>query len=214
MKCLIMAGGEYGPLDRYKQVVDVCDCVLCADRGADYAFQMGIIPDCIIGDMDSISPQVWNHYNSCDVHIKKYPQRKDFTDTQLALQTAVDMGADSVIFIGSTGGRLDHTLSNLYCGVELVRMGKEVLHFSPECVIYLVSDKLELQGTKGDLVSVLPLGDQAAGVYEKGVEYPLSNALLENHNPFAISNVMKNASAEISLKDGVIAVFHYPVKSE
>jgi len=63
-------------------------------------------------------------------------------------------------------------------------------------------------------VSVLPLGDLAAGVCERGVEYPLSDALLESHNPFAISNVITNDSAEISLSNGVIAVFHYPSKSD
>jgi len=68
-----MAGGKYGSLDRYKPVLDLCDYVLCADRGADYAFKMGIVPDCIIGDMDSISPEVWEYYSSCQVEFKKLP---------------------------------------------------------------------------------------------------------------------------------------------
>ncbi|MGI6421696.1 MAG: thiamine diphosphokinase [Syntrophomonadaceae bacterium] len=210
MKCIIMANGEYGELSWYKEILSSADRIICADGGANYAQLLGIIPHCIIGDLDSISTEARNYYAGQGVSFQQYPSRKDYTDLQLALQAAAGMGAQKIIVLGSQGGRLDHSLSNLYSGIDYVKKGIEIVHYSPECTIYLLTQKMSLSGQVGDLLSLLPLGGEAQGVNLKGFAYPLKNALLQCENPYAISNVLVSESASIQLENGVLAVMHYP----
>ena len=93
MKCIIMANGEYGELSWYKEILSSADRIICADGGANYAQLLGIIPHCIIGDLDSISTEARNYYAGQGVSFQQYPSRKDYTDLQLALQAAAGMGA-------------------------------------------------------------------------------------------------------------------------
>jgi len=209
MKCLVLANGTYGPLEEYRDVIKGSDLIICADGGANYAHEMGLIPTYIVGDMDSIRPEVKEFFTHRQVTIKKYPRCKDFTDTQLALSLAEELGADEIILLGTLGKRLDHTLSNLYSGIELAMMGKQVIHYSPACVVYLTCRRLVIEGQKGDVVSVLPLSEKALGVCEKGFEYPLEKVVLEKKNPYSISNTLLGKKGEISLDEGVLAVFHF-----
>lgn len=209
MKCVVLANGEYGPLREYRCVIRPSDILLCADGGANYAYEMGLVPSYIVGDMDSIRPEVREHFATHQVQFRKYPRRKDFTDTQLALSLAEELGADEVVFLGTLGKRLDHTLSNLYCGIELAMMGKKVVHYAPDCAVYLTTKTLTICGQKGDMVSVLPLSEEARGVCEKGFEYPLDNVVLEKKNPYAVSNILAKEQGQISVEEGVLAVFHY-----
>ncbi len=210
MKCIVLANGEYGDLKFYENVFKGCDIILCADGGANYAHRLGVIPDCIIGDMDSIDESVKEYYHSQQVRFKKYPRRKDFTDIQLALTIAEEMGAREIMLLGTQGKRFDHSLSNLYCGMEYVKRGIKIMHYGPECTVYLACTSMSLQGQIGDLVSVLPLGGGAAGVYLKDFEYPLENVVLECDNPYAVSNVLAEDTAQVLLEKGVLAIFHYP----
>lgn len=209
MKCIIMANGDYGDIENYRWLLEEADIILCADGGANYAYKMGVIPAHIVGDMDSILPQVREYFEGHKVPFKKYPRRKDFTDTQLILELAEELSASEIILIGSLGKRLDHTLSNLYCGAELALKGRKIWHYSPECSVYLVNKELVIDGDIGDKVSVLALSDMAEGVYEEGFEYPLENVIIEKWNPYAISNVLKEEKGVIRVKDGLLLVLHY-----
>ncbi len=210
MKCLILANGDYGPLKYYEKQLPAVDMVLCADGGANYAYQMKLIPDYIIGDMDSIDEVVKVFYQQNEkVCFKKFPQQKDFTDTQLVISLAEDLGATEIMFFGTIGKRLDHTLSNLYSSIETCKRIDAIVHYSPECSIHIISKRLPLQGSPGEMVSVLALSDSVMGLSICGVEYPLDNVVLEKSNPYAISNIMALNEAEVAVKNGVVAVFHY-----
>lgn len=209
MKCVVLANGEYGPLEQYSGIVAEGDIIICADGGANYAFEMGLIPAYIVGDMDSIKPEIKDFFASQQAVVKKYPRRKDFTDTQLALSLAEELGADEILFLGTLGKRLDHTLSNLYSGIDMAMMGKQVAHFSPDCMVYLTARRIVIAGQKGDVVSVLPLSEKALGVCEKGFEYPLENVVLEKKNPYTVSNTLADEYGEISVDEGILAVFHF-----
>ncbi|MDD2619481.1 MAG: thiamine diphosphokinase [Syntrophomonadaceae bacterium] len=185
---------------------------MCADGGANYARQMGINPDYIIGDLDSILPEVKEYYAGKQVKYQKYPRRKDFTDLHLAMSLADKLGANEIILIGSLGKRLDHTLANIYCGIEMLKRGKRIMHYSPSCTVYLIADSLLFRGKAGDLISVLTLSEKAVGVYERGFEYPLEDVEMEYGIPYGISNVLCKDSGEIGLQAGILAVFHYRIQ--
>ena len=209
MKCVILANGDYGNIDSYKWLLKETDIILCADGGANYAYKMGITPAYIVGDMDSIHPPVVDYYKEQGVEFRRYPQRKDFTDTQLILALAEELNAREIVFLGSLGKRLDHTLSNLYCGGELALKGKKVWHYTANYAAYLVNKEITISGEVGDIVSVLALTDEAQGVYEEGFEYPLKNVILKKWNPYAISNVLAKNEGVIRVGEGLLLVIHY-----
>lgn len=209
MRCIVFANGEYGDLEVYQRILQKQDIIICADGGANYAHALNLLPACIVGDLDSIHPEVRNDYLNHKVLIKQVSCRKDFTDTQLAITTAKEMGANEILLLGTLGKRLDHTLSNLYCGLEFVQNGMKITHFTDECYVHIVNNEIELEGHRGDLVSILPLTEQASGVSTMGLEYGLQNAILEQKNPYAVSNVLTGEKGEIVVKDGFLAVFHY-----
>jgi thiamine pyrophosphokinase len=209
MKCVILANGYYGDVESYIRLLNEADIILCADGGANYAYEMGVMPAYIAGDMDSILPRVMDYYKEQGVQFRDYPQRKDFTDTQLILNLAEEMDADEIVFLGSLGKRLDHTLANIYCGAKLALRGKKVWHYTSNYSAYLVNKEITINGEVGDTVSVLVLTDQAQGVYEEGFEYPLKNVILEKWNPYAISNVLAENKGVIRVREGLLLVIHY-----
>lgn len=209
MRCIIFANGEYGELEAYGEIFRDSDTILCADGGANYAFQLGIKPDCIIGDLDSIQPEVKEYYEAKAVMFKKFPPRKDFTDIQLALDLAIEWNADEIVMLGAMGKRLDHTLANLYSGVDLVRKGIKISHYSPDCRVYIINQELIIEGWPGDIVSVLALTDEVQGATEVGFEYSLTSPIMENSKPYAVSNVLAGDRGVIGIQSGILAVFHY-----
>ncbi|MGI6452253.1 MAG: thiamine diphosphokinase [Syntrophomonadaceae bacterium] len=213
MKCVILANGEYGSFDAYKKQIDQIDkndLIFCVDGGADAALAMGIIPDYLIGDMDSVSPDTLRYYSSLGVINKKYPPEKDYCDTHLALNLAAELGAEEVWLWGTLGKRLDHTLANLYSCMDMARQGIKVIHYSPRCCIYIINNRLKLKGAVGDLVSVLALTDKATGVCERGFQYTLADAVIYKEKPIGISNVLASETGEIEVGEGILLVIHYP----
>ncbi len=209
MRCIILANGEYGELDAYEDLFKNSDTILCADGGANYAFTMGVIPDSIIGDLDSVRPEVWKYFAAQDVEFIEYPVHKDLTDLQLAMELARERGADEIVLLGALGKRLDHTLHNLYAGIKMVRQGVRISHYTPECWVYLVQDELVVDGQAGDIVSVIALTDRVEGVFESGFEYNLKEQVLRSDQPYTISNLLAGRQGVIRLRTGILAVFHY-----
>jgi thiamine pyrophosphokinase len=209
MRCIIFANGEYGELEAYHTIFRENDKIICADGGANYAHRLGLIPDCIIGDLDSILPEVKVFYEAKNTAFKKFPPRKDNTDMQLSMDTACEWGASEIILLGTLGKRLDHTLANLYSGMEFVRRGIKISHFTSECLVHIVNKEVEIKGTKGDIVSDVALTDKVFGFSEVGFEYSPVTPVLENSKPYAVSNVLADSLGIIRVDEGILAVFHY-----
>jgi thiamine pyrophosphokinase len=209
MRCVIFANGDYGDMDYYYNFFNENDICICADGGANYAYRLGIIPEFIIGDMDSINDESRKHFEMHRVKFLKYSSRKDLTDLQLALSLAEELGAREIALLGTQGKRIDHSLSNLYSGIIYAQKGIKVIHYRPESLIYIISGDLTLEGKPGDLVSLLPLGEAVCGVSLQGFEYPLENTVLDCTNPYAISNVLTQNTGCIKVGQGILAVFHY-----
>lgn len=209
MRCIILANGAYGDIEAYRKVFRADDIIMCADGGANYAYELGLMPACIIGDLDSIQPAVREFYETCRVEFQKYPPRKDFTDMQLVLNTALEWGTDEIILLGTLGKRLDHTLANLFSGIDVVRKGVRLSHYTPECWVHIIDHDMVIEGREGDIVSVFALTDEARGVSETGFEYTPASSLMENSRPYAVSNVLAGSRGIIGVQSGILAVFHY-----
>ena len=88
------------------------DIILAADRGLEFCYHYQIIPTYILGDFDSLSPEILNYYKENHVApIREFNPMKDNTDTDIAFQQAIVLGSSEITILGATGGRLDHFLS-------------------------------------------------------------------------------------------------------
>jgi thiamine pyrophosphokinase len=208
MKALIMANGEYGDSEWYRVRAQNYQLIICADGGANQAARLGIVPDMVIGDMDSIEEKYRLELKGVGAQFFPFSTDKDFTDTQLAMEIAEEKGIKSITIWGGTGNRIDHSIANIFSAIRSVNKGIHVQFESPTETIYYVKDQLSLEGNIGDIVSILALGERASGVSLTGFKYPLFKATLEANLPIGISNSMIETGALIEVESGILAVFH------
>lgn len=112
-----------------------CDLLLCADRGTDYALSYGLVPDFVMGDMDSIDPKTLKSINKNN--ILTAPHEKDYTDTHLAVKKAIEKGCDRIDILCATGLRSDHALANIRLLLYIDKCGSYGRLIDDENTIYL-----------------------------------------------------------------------------
>ncbi len=206
MKAAIIAHGQVDSIDIVKNECASADYVLCADGGAEYAYRADVVPNYLIGDFDSIDEEILKHFSAKDSKIIRYPKEKDFTDAELCIIKAIEIGCNEICLLGMTGKRIDHTLGNIGLLNMIKKYGADGYIACDDCVIYLCSDKIKLKGKIGDTVSIIPFKGDGVGVSTKSLKYPLNNAVLEFGRPLGISNVMLEETCEISIESGELLV--------
>lgn len=187
--------------------------LICADGGGEVALAWKLRPDWLVGDMDSISPASLEILqNTPGVQVKIVPVEKDETDLELALLTALELGARDITILGGLGGRLDHTLGNIYllAAAQLAEAGARarLLAEAEEVTVLRGGEELELQGQPGELVSLIPLTPAAQGIRTGGLYYPLRGEPLYIGPTRGISNQFTGTSATISFEEGLLMVIH------
>ena len=196
---LIFSGG---PVPLYLPEVDA-DFVVAADHGADHALESGYQVDVLVGDLDSVSERG----KASAKKVVQHPVDKDVTDLELALEEASKLGATQVTVVGTLQGRVDHSFNNL-----LVLANDQWAHMSISMLVdasqvWIVHDSLEVVVPVGAQVSLLPVGNEVAGVVTTGLEWPLSdeNLLLAEGRGMSNRSLLENVS--ISIRSGVLLVF-------
>lgn len=184
------------------------DLVICADGGLRNALELGLPPDVVLGDFDSAADEQVREAEAMGARLIRFPAHKDETDSELALRYAVDHGATEILFLGALGGRLDHTLANLFLLAAPELAGVPVRIVDGSASLELCRDRCEIRGRPGDIVSLLPLAAPVTGVVTVGLEYPLNNETLPFGAARGVSNVMLGEAASVSISDGLLAVFH------
>lgn len=209
MKAVVFTNGQYEDLNFYKNYLEHLEDfqVICADGGANAAYAMGITPQQVVGDMDSIRPGLLEEYAAKGVAIDRHPAHKDETDTELAVEYCLEKGFDAVLLFGALGSRFDHSFGNLYLLNRLLKAGVRGEIVNENNRIFLVKDSAVLDVPVGTTVSILAFTDQARGIDLEGFEYPVKNGVMEHFMPgYGISNVTKKKSPEISVKQGILMV--------
>lgn len=184
--------------------------IIAADGGARHLLRLGYLPDFIVGDFDSLTPEETRIFETKEVKLVRFSREKDETDLELALDIAKDIGASEITLYGLLGDRWDMTFSNL---LLLTASKYAEIHF---CIVegnttaYILrkGESLTLQGHPGSIVSVIPLSDRTRGVSYQGLKWPLENESLPFGSPRGLSNLMISNEAHISLKEGILLVFH------
>jgi len=206
MKCIIAANGALPPTEQILSQISSADIIIAADGGAVHLHRMNIIPDMIIGDLDSISPATLDFYQSKQVPMVTHPARKDQTDTELCIDYALGQGCTQIVFLGVTGHRLDHTLANIFLLRRLSDLGINARIIDAHNEIYLVLSDLVVQGMPGDLLSVIPASETVTGLTLKGLEYPLADKTLNMGTALGVSNCFTGTEAKVHIDSGVVLV--------
>jgi thiamine pyrophosphokinase len=183
--------------------------IICADSGAGYLHTIGMVPHVIIGDMDSLSPGMLEHFTERGSRIIRFPEGKNETDTQLALEYAFDAVPDEIYVFGAFGTRIDHTLANVSLLALGVKKGIQVKFIDEWCETFVVDGESTIEGEPGQTVSLLPLSDTVTGITIEGFEYPLNDGMMEIGIPYGVSNRLIAARGVISVKSGHLLVIRY-----
>ena len=112
-RAIIFINGNLSDFSHIQKFISPEDLIICADGGANYAIQNNIIPHVVIGDLDSISPEAQENLRSKDTTFIPYPKEKDFTDSELALEYALEQSVEQIIVVGIMGDRFDHLFANI-----------------------------------------------------------------------------------------------------
>ncbi len=202
MKAFIYTGGKIDPanITEHPKGDDLC---IAADSGYHNAVALGEQVQLLLGDFDSIG----------DVKIPdkveklKVPAEKDFTDTQLAVETALRRGAEEIVIVGGLDGRLDHTLSNLSILEDLHKKKiHAVITDGRNRVRFLSSTSTLIARSGFRYLSLICLSEKAKGVSIEGCKYPLTNATLNRGFQYAVSNELEGNCALVSVRKGDLYV--------
>ncbi len=217
MRVIVVAGGDApdrAALDAAWPGWDrPCDLVVAADHGALTAIALGLRPDVVVGDADSLGPDETRRIAAAGIPFERVPTEKDETDTELALLVAVRRGATSVAILGALGGpRIDHALANVALLGHPVLEGRPTEILDGRTRIRLLSADadgpatLALPGRVGDTVSLLPVGDPACGVVTHGLAYALDGGDLPVGPARGVSNIRTASEARVDLGSGRLLV--------
>jgi thiamine pyrophosphokinase len=167
------------------------------------------MPHYIVGDFDSVSPEVLEYYKAKNIPIFQFPAKKDETDMQLGIQLALEKGATDLVLFGGIGSRFDHTLANAHLLLGLLKKGIRARLVDENNCVELTDKPITIHGKKGDFVSTIPLSMMVTGITLTGFEYPLINRdLALDDDLVAVSNVLAKEEATIHFTQGYLFVIH------
>lgn len=210
MKYLIVAGGEI-PEEFAERVVMMggYEVILAADSGMEFLYRLKIQPDIIVGDFDSVDPEVLDYYRSQEqIDICALPTEKDDTDMEAAIREAISRGAKKITLIGATGNRLDHELGNIALLGAGLENGVKIEILDPYNKIRMIDAPITIRRSEqyGKYVSLIPFSDAVTGVTLKGMKYPLTDCTLGRFCTLGVSNEIVENEAEIALSGGKLLV--------
>lgn len=184
------------------------DVIIAVDGGLHHLAGMGESPHIIIGDLDSVEPDLLKSFQNISVEIRKFPSEKNETDFELALDLAVQMGVEKIVIFGALGGRIDHTIANisLISSPRFLERDIRILNGAEE--LFFIKAGFKVYGKAGDLISLLPWGCEAEGVSTTGLKYQLMDETLYPDRSRGMSNVMLSDSAVIDCRKGKLLCVH------
>lgn len=206
MKVIIIAGGSPPSRELLENEMREQCILICADSGANCLFDYEIIPDYLVGDFDSIGVMALDYFKKSPCFIEKYPVEKDDTDAQLALNKALFLNASSIVFLGCTGSRLDHTLGNFGLLLQCLEKGVKACIKDSNNIIWLTDKPISITGKQGDYFSILPYGTPIKSLTIKGAKYPLSDYNLELGSSLTLSNQFLDETVDIQFNDGILII--------
>lgn len=188
------------------RLVEPSDIVIGADGGAAVVLRLGLRPDLVVGDLDSLDPVALREVEAVSP-VEVHPVRKDRTDTHLAIERARAQGVSEIVVCGAFGDRPDHNLGLLLL-VAGLGAPPRVRLVGARYEAFIARGRSELSGRPGDVVSLLPLSPTVTGITTEGLLYPLEGTVLSWGETLGVSNEMLGSEAAVTCETGVLLVVH------
>lgn len=204
-RAIVFVNGNLSDLRQAKKIIAKDDFLIAVDGGANQIEKLGLTPNLVIGDMDSINPKLLEKYKSI-----KYPRKKDKTDFELAINYCLEKKFKEIIIFGILGDRIDHLLANIFliAKIQATSSRLQIKIFEGKKEIFIVNKEITIHGKVGDEISIIPVSEKLEGVTTKGLSYRLIDETLLFGSTRGISNVMNKNVVKIIAKKGVALVEH------
>ena len=192
-KCIIFCAGGFVAL---AEPIGADDVVIAADGGVQHTNRLGLQPQVILGDFDSLC------YVPAGAEV--HPVEKDDTDAMLAIKKGLALGCrEFVIYGGLDGDRLEHTVANFQALQYLAdHDAYGTLVGQKQIVTLLCSGNITFPAYFEGYFSVFCMGKDAKGVTLQGLYYPAENATLTAGFPLGVSNRFVGKEAVVSVEEG------------
>lgn len=201
-RAVLFCNGEIKDLGFHKSLLREDDFIIAVDGGGNYCHQLGILPSVAIGDFDSIDQSIKNVFDKENVEIVPFPMDKDYIDMILGIEEAIDRGFSDILILGAMGGkRADMFLGN---AIALSLFDKNIVMQNEYCSIRYLGEghKIDIYGSPGDYVSLIPLSDTLKTGISDGLKYQLNNLTFRRGETRSISNEFLKDSAKIRIEKG------------
>ncbi len=207
MRAILFANGDLNPGTAVDSALRFMPESLCVavDGGGRHLLALGLTPQVVIGDMDSLSEDDLARFAAQGAAIHRYPPAKDETDLELGLHFVAESGASWVRIVGAMGDRLDQTLANILLLTLPFLQQRDVRLVAGEQTAWVMPPgEYVLDGAVGDTLSLIPLGGDVSGVATEGLEYPLRDETLVFGPARGISNTFSGPEAVVRLRGGML----------
>ena len=207
MRAAILLNGAPDSTRLIQAVARRADLVLAADGGARYALSAGIVPDLIVGDMDSLGEDLAREAERRGASLQRHPARKDKMDGHLAVLAAEESGATAAEFLCAAGGKPGAVFALPHILLAAERRGmRSTVITDWEKIFVVEAGSRAVEGAAGDSISVFALAGSATGVNLEGMEYPLTDASLQPGDTLGFHNVLVGQEGTASVESGVLLV--------
>lgn len=204
LQAITFANGEFVQPPDLDKLLAAADLVIAADGGSQHCRALGLRPNIVIGDLDSLDTAIRADWESNGVHFISFPAEKDQTDLELALLHAKDVGAEKIRVLGALGRRWDQSIANLLLLGNPQFSGLGITFLHGEQRLFVIQGKAQLKAIKGERVSLLPLNGNVTGITTLGLKYPLNSETLLFGSSRGVSNVVLSEDAEVQVKSGIL----------
>lgn len=217
-KAVIVSGGSIQDEFALQMLNEIQPAyVIGVDSGLAFLYRSQVEPTYIVGDFDSVDPEVIAYYkNKTDIPIREFNPVKDATDTEIGVRLALELGADVLYLFGATGTRLDHVLANIQMLKIALDAGVKA-YLVDECNrISLWNEEVTLSKEEsfGTYFSIFPFGDSVEKVSITGAKYPLNEYHLTNRESRCVSNEVAEEEVHITFSDGILILMETRDRNE
>ena len=205
---VIISGGTIQDEFALKLLRDVQpDYIVGVDSGLSFLYRNAIVPTHIVGDFDSVSPEIITYYREeTKIPIRAFQPEKDATDTEIALRLLIESGVEELWILGGTGTRLDHVMSN-------IQILKIALDYGVKAYLVDICNRISLwereitlkkEEAFGKYFSVFPFDGVVEEVSIAGAKYPLSRYRLTPYESRCVSNELQEQEVKITFPSGIV----------
>ena len=205
MRVVIVGGGNPPSKELLNQYINEESIIIAADGGANVLLKHEIHPHYLLGDFDSIDEKAYAETSTRSKTIR-FPKEKDYTDSHIAFNKAIELGATEIIFLGCTGKRIDHFFANLCILYEGLKKSVDCRIIDEYNEIYIIDKPTDIFGKKGDVFSLFSYIEDTYDLTIEGVKYKLKNFNLSQGDNLTVSNEFMEDKVSIIFSKGCLIV--------